>query len=830
MDNKKSTSDKGIQYKSKKNRFYNYYFVGIIILLLLAGCATEKEEYLIIEENEIIDKEKNEEISNNDFEIIEGDQPVSRGLAAKMLALARYNKNEINQYDREINFEDTDPTFWYDKYINIIMINDWFKHRNSELFKPLDPLIYNDVERILESINIRERVNTDLIKNANDTVSYEEWLEIYQYIIEELDVDQEIRKDNVIIVGTPANIEELNSWQLVTDKGKYYFEGLNMDHLIDKEIQVIRKGSDIVGVINIQSNEPTITNVWIETIVDNQATVFVGGSYRNYNITHPIDKEVFNKIGDISLSESKINHVTIKEEKISGRVLKINRNQVLLEGIGTYNIAPDYKVYGNTNDLSWQNINQVIVGYNTADFVIEDGVVHAIVIRDAVDIKHIRVALRTDNFNSLVHNEVKLTSDVDYTVYYGEEKRVYEKGHILTIDANHPLLKEYLTIKPNADHGKIEIISVNRAYGNPQYRGQIDIIKNNNELYLVNEVSMEEYLYSVVPSEMPSSYGLEASKVQAICARSYAYSQFYSNRYSGYGGNVDDSVSSQVYNNYEENDTSRRAVNETEKLGLTFNGNVVSAYFFSTSSGHTSNSGDVWVNWSNREFPTDTPIYVQGHPQFDQTLDLDLSIEEDFEEFIKNDDYNAYDRNISWYRWEVTMTREQLERSINTNIQERFLTSPQTIRTLESNNRFRTRELESIGELIDIEVYSRGNSGILTEILIQGTDKTVKVGTEYNIRYLLAPKKHSDREDDIFITRKDGSTVSNYNLLPSAFFTMDKKYNSDQQLQSITFYGGGFGHGVGMSQNGVKGMVDRGYHYEDILKHFYRGIDIQPIY
>ncbi len=49
-------------------------------------------------------------------------------------------------------------------------------------------------------------------------------------------------------------------------------------------------------------------------------------------------------------------------------------------------------------------------------------------------------------------------------------------------------------------------------------------------------------------------------------------------------------------------------------------------------------------------------------------------------------------------------------------------------------------------------------------------------------------------------------------------------------FSGAVFYGGGYGHGVGMSQNGVKGMIDAGYGYEDILKHYYKGISITKKY
>ena len=60
-------------------------------------------------------------------------------------------------------------------------------------------------------------------------------------------------------------------------------------------------------------------------------------------------------------------------------------------------------------------------------------------------------------------------------------------------------------------------------------------------LLIVNELPLEEYLYAVIPSEMPTYYGLEPLKVQAVCARSYAYKHLVANNLSKYGAHVDDS-------------------------------------------------------------------------------------------------------------------------------------------------------------------------------------------------------------------------------------------------------------------------------------------------
>jgi stage II sporulation protein D len=79
------------------------------------------------------------------------------------------------------------------------------------------------------------------------------------------------------------------------------------------------------------------------------------------------------------------------------------------------------------------------------------------------------------------------------------------------------------------------------------------------------------------------------------------------------------------------------------------------------------------------------------------------------------------------------------------------------------------------------------------------------------------------------VVRQDESEVENLSLLPSAFFTIDKN-DKDGKLSSITLIGGGYGHGVGMSQNGVKALADSGKKYEDIVEYFYEGTEIGFIY
>ena len=117
---------------------------------------------------------------------------------------------------------------------------------------------------------------------------------------------------------------------------------------------------------------------------------------------------------------------------------------------------------------------------------------------------------------------------------------------------------------------------------------------NGQNLRVINTLDIEKYLLQVVPSEMPRSFGVEALKVQAVAARTYAVSDILKGKYSKDGFHIKDTVESQVYNNQVENDDATKAIKETEDEILTYDGQPIDAKYFSTSSGFTSHAHNVW--------------------------------------------------------------------------------------------------------------------------------------------------------------------------------------------------------------------------------------------
>jgi len=444
--------------------------------------------------------------------------------------------------------------------------------------------------------------------------------------------------------------------------------------------------------------------------------------------------------------------------------------------------------------------------------------------------QNIRVAIQTTGFAGFAHETVRFSSVGGMTVSYGGEVINVPAGSAFEVtNALFGTVNRVYAVPLSG--GKITLESVRRNYPDsaaPSYRGVFEVSKapDGAGFYIVNEVCIEEYLYAVIPSEMPTAFGLEAAKAQAVTARSYARTQFFANRYHRYGANVDDSVMCQVYNNIPETETSITATRETEGLCLAYRGNVIAANFFSTSGGMTANSGEVWAGGG--VFPSTTPEYLRAAKQYLGNVDYgDLRIEENARAFYTATDIDSFDSHAAWFRWNVEMTAAQLSTAINASLQARYNANPRLIKTLQPNNSFLSRPVSTIGTLVDIEVLERGEAGNVLVLKLVGSEATVTVATEFNIRTLLSPARAGSAE----VRRHNGSSVSNSSILPSAFFVMDKSFETapltgESVLSSVTFFGGGNGHGVGMSQNGVKGMIDRGFGYEEILAHFYAGTEI----
>lgn len=228
----------------------------------------------------------------------------------------------------------------------------------------------------------------------------------------------------------------------------------------------------------------------------------------------------------------------------------------------------------------------------------------------------------------------------------GQKKiKTLKAGKAFTLKKSSSWLKKGTVLFTPKKNGKLKLCSIRRSCGNPSYRGTLEVTKTKQGLIIINELLLEEYLYAVVPSEMPVSYGIEALKVQAVCARCYAYSQLGSHAMEAFHADVDDSTSYQVYNNVAETQDSKKAVDATAGLvPVSADHHMITAYYYSTSCGYTANLSDAWerkedgADAANTEaIDIDTAAqqgsssYLIGKPQFIKQKEaekaLDLSKE-----------------------------------------------------------------------------------------------------------------------------------------------------------------------------------------------------------
>ena len=361
------------------------------------------------------------------------------------------------------------------------------------------------------------------------------------------------------------------------------------------------------------------------------------------------------------------------------------------------------------------------------------------------------------------------------------------------------------------------ILSMTNALGDaPVYRGSMEITRCEGGYQIINEVYLEQYLYSVITSEMPESFGLEALKAQAVCARSYALKRCGQGLYAQYGADLDDSVSSQTYNDWPETELAVQAVEGTRGVVLEEDGEIISANYFSTSCGMRADYADAWLVGTGIA----GPACLMGGREYTAPEYGDLSVEENFRRFIADDGIEALEADAAWFRWSVTIPAAELENQISVVLA--GLGSAYVTQLNGAGTEFVEDDGAGIGDLQAVYVYDRASSGLIRSVLLQGSMKTVKVTGEYNIRRLLAPT-------DSTLVKTDGSTENKMSALPSAFWYADHQMGEDGTLISVTFYGGGYGHGVGMSQVGAARLAAQGQDYEQILRHYYSGVTLGRI-
>ncbi len=425
--------------------------------------------------------------------------------------------------------------------------------------------------------------------------------------------------------------------------------------------------------------------------------------------------------------------------------------------------------------------------------------------------KTVRVGIGNQNFSNYLWDKVSIYGTGEYEVYNN-------KTYISTFDSNNNInihmVGKIFVLKDSedkviakvsgpvifkTDYGFIGIKDLKRAGKDAQYRGQIELIcPKEGHFHIVNSLGTEEYLKGVVPNEMPVHFGLEALKAQAVAARNYVLSPRIK---ANPNYDVVDSVASQVYFGANtEKPLSDRAVEETRGIVATYNRELILALYSSTAGGYTESYHNAFSDPKTKIFPAQPKPYLRGVPDYE---DFGVLNDEENAEKFYTSKPKSFDNKSSYYRWEREWTSDELQTEVQNHI------------AAQSSAGF-VHPAVNKGEVIDkitgLKVIRRGVSGKVMQIEIHTGFIHYTVEKELVIRRLFTVKGKA---------------------LPSANFVIKEERDDEGNLLKVKIYGGGYGHGVGMSQYGAGYMATHlNKSFEDILKHYYQGITLstEPFY
>ncbi len=353
----------------------------------------------------------------------------------------------------------------------------------------------------------------------------------------------------------------------------------------------------------------------------------------------------------------------------------------------------------------------------------------------------------------------------------------------------------------SADTENIDALITISGSAKGTYRGGFEFSnKEDNRMTVVNIVPTESYLYSVVCREMSPSWPVEALKAQAVCARNFALGRI--NYHKKYGFDVCRTVCCQAYSSTaDQSESVHTAVDETRGELLFYEDDLVQAVYSSSMGSSTENVKNVWGS----SFP-----YL-------------VSVENPYE-----DTENIYNG-----KWTKTLSTQRATEIM-------------------------TNAGYNIGDVISITAIEYSDAGRVLKLKVQGTGgehiferercRTIFSEATYSQKYTVSKGGTTSYPVVKVVT---GSGVTNKTLTTVSVLS-DKKsisavsgkfaatngnskktyttHKSDVDPNTYVFTGEGWGHGVGMSQYGAKGMAEAGFDYEEILTHYYTGTHIEQAY
>jgi stage II sporulation protein D len=353
-----------------------------------------------------------------------------------------------------------------------------------------------------------------------------------------------------------------------------------------------------------------------------------------------------------------------------------------------------------------------------------------------------------------------------------------------------------------------------------RFAGDLRLVVEEEQIRVINELPLEEYLVSVISSEMKADNAPALLRAHTIISRSWLLAQIEKqDALSGSGEAVASLTQSETeYIRWYGREDHRlfhvcaddhcqryqgmtrasdpgvvRAVEETRGEVLVYGGRICDARFSKCCGGVTEEFGNCWeaVDHPYLQGVADAPAGAPEHEDLKVEANAVRFIGGRPEAFCNTDDetllrraLNDYDlASKDFYRWKVRYSQEELSSLI------------------------RLRSGMDFGHILDLLPVQRGESGRLVKLKVVGSRRTLTVGKELEIRRWLSPS----------------------HLYSSAFF-VELEEVQDGIPGHVTLHGAGWGHGVGLCQIGAAVMAGRGYSHREILAHYFRDTSIERRY
>lgn len=335
---------------------------------------------------------------------------IIRAQAMKAMALALTDKEECEKRAEErgtSHFSAKEKDNWFVKYMDYLYDEGYLDPEltPASLAAAQGYLTYAEASYMAGQVSGKLKLQAGSTrKNRDQAFPEEDWWKLYDSILRETDPEGKVEEMEAVLYGTPSNLEQAESWTAYTTAGNFGFQGLALDAFLDCEIRFLARGGEMI-TSGLVSRNVVYENVWLAESDGRHFKAYLGTAYREFPVSAKLGGEdgMAGNLADLHMEDGKLVKITMKRDRLSGKVLSVTEDAIEIEGYGEIPLAPNFHVYKIYGDFKVLNASDILVGYNLQEFVAADGKLCAALLEREFDAKTIRVLLMDTGFKSVFH-------------------------------------------------------------------------------------------------------------------------------------------------------------------------------------------------------------------------------------------------------------------------------------------------------------------------------------------------------------------------------------------------------------------------------------------